>query len=226
MKKIDVRGVIIPNDYQDVYDWLGMDGTSPRKVSQELQGNEDVLININSVGGDVWSGSEIYTMLRAHKGNVEVNITGLAASAATVIAMAGDVIKMSPTSQFMIHNASTKYSGNKNEIKRTLNQLEEADRSILNAYKAKTGASEEDLTTMMDNTTWLSAEKALEMKFIDGIMFEEDKSLQLIASTADLISSEKLNEFKEMMNKETMTAHEDEAVFLLAKTQYDLLNLK
>lgn len=226
MKTIDVRGVIIPNEYQDVYDWLGMDGTSPRKVSQSLTDGEDVLVNINSVGGDVWSGSEIYTMLKSHKGNVEVNITGLAASAASVIAMAGDVVKMSPTAQFMAHTASTHAIGNKNDIKSTLNQLEEADKSILNAYKAKTGLSDEELAKMMDDTTWLSAESALERGFIDEVMFVEDKSLQLTASTVGLIKPDKMQEFKDMMNKEQQTAHEDEAVFLLAKSQFDLLNLK
>lgn len=226
MKTIDVRGVIIPNEYQDVYDWLGMDGTSPRKVSQLLTDGEDVLVNINSVGGDVWSGSEIYTMLKSHKGKVEINITGLAASAASVIAMAGDVVKMSPTAQFMAHNASTHAIGNKNDIKSTLNQLEEADKSILNAYKAKTGLSDEELAKMMDDTTWLSAESALEQGFIDEIMFVEDKSLQLTASTVGLIKPDKMQEFKDMMNKEAETAHKDEAVFLLAKSQFDLLNLK
>lgn len=226
MKTIDVRGVIIPNEYQDVYDWLGMDGTSPRKVSQLLTDGEDVLVNINSVGGDVWSGSEIYTMLKSHKGKVEINITGLAASAASVIAMAGDVVKMSPTAQFMAHNASTHAIGNKNDIKSTLNQLEEADKSILNAYKAKTGLSDEELAKMMDDTTWLSAESALERGFVDEIMFVEDKTLQLTASTVGLIKPDKMQEFKDMMNKEAETAHTDEAVFLLAKSQFDLLNLK
>lgn len=226
MKTIDVKGVIIPNDYQDVYDWLGMDATSPKKVSQELTGNEDVLIKINSVGGDVWSGSEIYTMIKSHKGKVEVNITGLAASAASVIAMSGDVVKMSPTAQLMAHNASTSVVGNKKDVKSTLNQLEEADKSILNAYKDKTGLPEEELAKIMDDTTWLSAYTALEKGFIDEIMFTEDKQMQIVASTTDLISSEKINEFKKIMNIEMETAHEDEAVFLLAKSQFELLKLK
>lgn len=226
MKTIDVRGVIIPNNYQDVYDWLGMDGTSPRKVAQELTENEDVLVNINSVGGDVWSGSEIYTMLKSHKGKVEVNITGLAASAASVIAMSGDVVKMSPTAQLMAHNASTSVVGNKNDVKSTLNQLEEADKSILNAYKNKTGLPDEELAKIMDDTTWLSANTALEKGFIDEIMFAEDKQLQIVASTSGLFSSEKIDEFKKIMNNETETAHEDEAVFLLAKSQFNLLKLK
>lgn len=227
MKVINVSGVIIPNDYQDIYDWIGIEGTSPKKVSSNLLDGQDVLVNINSVGGDVWSGSEIYTMLKAHNGRVEVNITGLAASAASVIAMAGEVVRMSPPAQMMIHNASGNPSGNKHTIKSALQQLEMADEGLLNTYKLKTGLSDDEINEIMDATTWMSANTAKEKGFADEIMFAETTDLQITASFTGLLDKEKINELKSIMNLEKkLTAHENEAGFLLAKSQYDLLKLK
>lgn len=226
-KKIQINGVIIPNDYQEIYDYIGIDGSSPRKISGELTGTEDVIIEINSVGGDVWSGSAIYTMLKNYGAKVEVNIVGLAASAASVIAMAGDVVKMSPTGQMMLHNASGSPSGNKHDIKSALQQLESADEALLNAYKAKTGLPDETIAEIMDKTTWMSASSAKEQGFIDEIMFEEPSNLQMTASFTGLIAKDRIVDLKEMINKEKEeTSHENEEVFLLAKTQLELLKIK
>ena len=106
--KINVKGAIVPNNEKWIYDLLDMDATSPNDIIDALPStNEDVEIIINSGGGEVMSGSEIYTALKSYAGNVNVKVVGVAASAASVIAMAGDTIEMSPTAQMMIHNAST-----------------------------------------------------------------------------------------------------------------------
>lgn len=108
MKVIDVKGEIINSRNQWIYDWLGIEATSPKKISDALReaGGEDVEIHINSPGGDVFAGSEIYTALRAYSGKVKIKIVGIAASAASVIAQAGKS-EISPTGMFMIHNVKT-----------------------------------------------------------------------------------------------------------------------
>lgn len=222
-KKIQIKGVIIPNDYQEIYDWLGMDGTSPRKVASGLKSNQDIVVEINSVGGDVWSGSEIYTLLKSHNAKVEVNIVGLAASAASFIAMAGDTVRMSPTGQMMLHNASTASVGNKHDFKSTLEQLESADEALLNAYKAKTGLSDNVINEIMDKTTWMSAKTAKEKGFVDEIMFEESEGLQMVASFASLIDKDKIEDLGKIMNKEAKeSSRENEEDILLAQAKLDL----
>ena len=111
--KIKVKGTIIPNDLKWIYDWFEMDSTCPNDVSNILDGinGEEVEIEVNSGGGDVYSGSEIYTALKSYAGNKVVKVVGLAASAASIIAMAGDRILISPTAQIMIHNVSSSASG-------------------------------------------------------------------------------------------------------------------
>lgn len=103
MTVIEVKADIVDNDTGKFYDWIGWDAVYPGKVSNLLDGADEVEVNINSNGGDVFAASEIYTLLSQHSGMVTVNIQGLAASAASVIAMAGDVVHISPTAQIMIH---------------------------------------------------------------------------------------------------------------------------
>lgn len=109
MAKINIKGAIVSNDHKDIYDFFGMDATSPNDVLTALDKAKsgDVEIHISSGGGDIWAGSEIYTALKEYEGNVTVKILGLAASAASVIAMAGDKVMMSPTAELMIHNVWT-----------------------------------------------------------------------------------------------------------------------
>ena len=109
MKKLEINGVIVNDNDKSVYEWFEMSATCPKDVKEflaTLDGSEPIQVAINSQGGSVFAGSEIYTLLKSYSGEVEVVVTGLAASIASVIMMAGDKIKMSPTAQVMIHNAS------------------------------------------------------------------------------------------------------------------------
>ena len=171
--KINVKGNIVRNDSKWIYDWLGIEATSPNDIIAALDkaNGEDVEIDINSNGGDIFAGSEIYTALRSYKGSVNINIVGLAASAASVIAMAGNS-KISPTGLFMIHNVSSYASGDHNALEHQASTLRVADQSIANAYKSKTGMSDKELLSLMDKETWLSAEQAVKLKFVDGIMLK------------------------------------------------------
>ena len=162
MTKINVKGAIIPNNDKWVYDFLGMDATSPNDVIDALPSdNEDLEVIINSGGGDVYSGSEIYTTLKAYPGKVNVKVVGVA-SAASVIAMAGDHVEMSPTAQMMIHNAWTVAIGDSNGMSKASEMLSGTNRGIANAYIAKTGLSEETILNLMNEETWLNAQDAVE----------------------------------------------------------------
>ncbi|MCQ6342489.1 Clp protease ClpP [Bacillus cereus] len=185
--KIDVKGPIISNDEAWIYDWFEMDAVSPGKISKELTNanGDDLIVSINSPGGYVHEGSEIYTALKNYPGNVEVQIVGLAASAASVIAMAGDKVRISPTAQIMIHNASMWNGGDHRDMEKAAEMLKTTDRAIVNAYVIKSGKSEEELLHMMAEETWMGPQQALENNFADEIMFMENT----VKMTASSVSS-------------------------------------
>ena len=122
----------------------------------------------------IWTVPLIYTMLRNHPGKVTVKIHGIAASAASVVAMAGDTTLISPVGMLMIHNPSTMAAGEKKDMEQAIAVLEEVKESILNAYVEKTGLSRNRLAKMMDAETWLNANEAMRLGFVDGILFAED----------------------------------------------------
>lgn len=120
----------------------------------------------------MFAGSEIYSMLKMYQGHVTVEIVGIAGSIASVIAMAGDKVRISPTAQIMIHEASTATRGNKAQHLHTINILDKINNSIINAYQLKTKKSRVELSNMMKKETWLTAQQAKAHKFVDEIMFE------------------------------------------------------
>ncbi|MCI2773419.1 head maturation protease, ClpP-related [Staphylococcus petrasii] len=193
MTKIEIRGAIVPNNEKWIYDFLEMDATSPKDIVDALpENNEDIEVIINSGGGDVFSGSEIYTTLKAYPGNVNIKIVGVAASAASVIAMAGTHVEMSPTAQMMIHNASSFAMGDYNEMDKASRMLSGTNRGIANAYISKTGKSEEEILDLMNKETWLNAQDAVEQGFADTKMFEETAP-KLVANAGQMISEDAIN---------------------------------
>jgi ATP-dependent Clp protease protease subunit len=153
--------------------WFG-DEVTPALFLSELNNHPgDVTVWINSPGGDVFAASQIYTMLMDHKGKVTVKIDGLAASAASVIAMAGGEVLMSPSSMMMIHNPMTLAFGWKDEMEKALDVLDEVKASIINAYELKTGLSRNKISRLMDDETWMNARKAKELGFCDALLFSE-----------------------------------------------------
>lgn len=199
MAKIKINGAIVPNDYQDVYDWFGMDATSPRKVSNDIGQvvlGERLDVEINSGGGEVFAGSEIYSTLKNYTGNVNVQIVGLAASAASVIAMAGDSILMAPTAQLMIHNVQSQAAGDYRDMEQSAELLKNLNTSIANAYQLKTGMDQQALLDLMDQGTWMNAQQAKDKGFVDGIMF--DAGGVLTASIQGLLPVTVINKTREM----------------------------
>ena len=156
--------------------WLG-DEITPKQFKSELfSGEGDITVWINSPGGDVFAASQIYNMLMDYKGSVTVKIDGIAASAASVIAMAGGEVLMSPVSMLMIHNPTTIAIGDTEEMEKAIAMLEEVKESIINAYELKSGLSRTRIAHLMDAETWMNANKAVELGFADGILFMENES--------------------------------------------------
>jgi len=150
------------------------DEITPQMFRDELYAEEgDITLWVNSPGGNVFAAAEIYTMLRDYPGNVTVRIASIAASAASVVAMAGNLVQMSPTALIMIHDPSTIAMGNAKDMEKAITTLNEVKESIINAYAAKTGLSRNRISKLMSDETWLNAKKAVELGFADEILFAD-----------------------------------------------------
>ena len=153
------------------------DEVTPAAFRDELESEEgDVTVWINSPGGNVFAAAEIYTMLCDHKGRITVKIDAIAASAASVIAMAGEKVLMSPVSMIMVHDPMTIAMGNARDMEKAISTLNEVKESIINAYVKKTGMSRNRVSKLMENETWMNARKAVELGFADAILFTDDEN--------------------------------------------------
>ena len=161
--------------------WFDDDVTPQMFKDELLAGDGDVVIYLNSPGGDCIAASQIYTMLMDYSGNVIVKIDGIAASAASVIAMAGTEVVMAPTSLMMIHNPMTAAFGSREEMEKAIEMLEEVKESIINAYEIKTGLSRARISHLMDSETWMNAKRAIELGFADAMMNEEKITAEMPA---------------------------------------------
>lgn len=172
MKMIEIAGTIIPNEDQQFYDWFGIEATSPRKVKAALRdaAGDDVTAMVNSGGGDLWAGNEIAYVLSTYAGNVTADITGIAASAATVVCCGADKVRMAPGAQYMIHNVSSWAAGDHNEMDKMSGILQNADKATSNVYRKKTGLSTKELLKLMDEETWMDVDKAIKYGFVDEMI--------------------------------------------------------
>ena len=154
--------------------WFG-DEITPKEFRGELNsGQGKVTVWINSPGGDCFAAAQIYNMLMEYPGTVDVHIDGIAASAASVIAMAGNHVAISPVGMMMIHNPATVSIGDEWEMKKAMDMLSEVKESIINAYELKTGLPRKQLSNMMNAESWMNAKKALELGFADSILYDGD----------------------------------------------------
>lgn len=201
-KRIQMRGPLIPNNSQEAYDYFGMEATSAKTIAEALpEDGSDVVIEVNSNGGLVTVGSDIYTALKNYSGHVTAEVTGMAASACSVAIMGADKVVISPTAQIMIHKALlTSVAGNSDDLESAANALKASDRGIINAYKAKTGLSEDELLELMKNETYMSADEAVEKGFADEIMtFNESEAVASIGN--GLLPQAVIDEFFEVHGK-------------------------
>ena len=164
---LTIDGVIAEESWFD-------DDVTPKLFREQLNaGNGDIVLYVNSPGGDCVAASQIYTMLMEYKGRVTVKIDGIAASAASVIAMAGTEVLMAPTALLMVHNPLTVAIGDTEEMQKAIAMLDEVKESIITSYELKTGMSRAMLAHLMDAETWMNAQKAIELGFADGILARE-----------------------------------------------------
>lgn len=222
--RIEINGTIVASDEKWIYDWFGIEAVSPKEVKCQLKQakeNEPVDVYINSGGGDVFAGSEIYSELRAYPGLVKIHVTGIAASAASVIACAGES-DISPTAMLMIHNVSGSARGDYNVMDKSSETLQQANRAVAAAYVHKTGMAETEVLEMMNKETWFSASDAVERGLIDRIA--ESKNLKLVASVSNVLSQEVIEKIRNTVRNPT----ENESDFLMKnlQTELDLLKVK
>lgn len=217
--RIDIKGTIIPNDYAWIYDYLEWDYTAPKTVQVIIDkaNGEQLDVYIDSGGGDIFAGSAIYSALRSYKGAVKIHVTGLAASAASVIACAGES-DIAPTAMVMVHNVSTETHGDYHDMDKSSETLKKANKAIAAAYVEKTGMSEEEALALMDAETWLPAKEAVEKGLIDKIA--DAQNIRLTASTAGLIPQSVMDKLRNLL------ADNEKAELKLAKAKYEFLNLK
>ena len=186
---LELNGTIAEESWFD-------DDITPRMFKEELlSGSGPVTIWINSPGGDCIAASQIYSMLMDYKGEITVKIDGIAASAASVIAMAGTKVIMAPTALLMIHNPSTTAMGDHRDMQKAIELLDQVKESIINAYEIKTGMSRITLSHLMDAETWMNANKAIELKFADEILEDDKKKSSDVsfAFSADEFATNLLN---------------------------------
>lgn len=224
-RNISIKGVLIPNSYKRYYDFFGEDSCCPadvQKVLDEAQPGDEIEVHINSPGGVIDVGSEIYTLLRSRRDDVVIYITGEACSAASVVAMAA-TCKMSPTALMMVHCVSTNQQGNHGDMERAAETLRTADKALSTAYTAKSGMTEKEALEMMERETWLTAEKALELGLIDEIMFQEpDVDGTMVAGPLFVLpSAEQMERVNLLMQEKEETV--DKAA---ATAAFNLLKLK
>lgn len=194
--QIDIKGCIVSDGEGWIYDYFDIPYTSPKKVNELIgsAGGEPLEIFVNSGGGDIFAGSEIYSAIRAYAGAVNIHVTGIAASAASVIACAGNS-DISPTAMVMVHNVSTTAAGDYRVMDKRSETLKKANETIAAAYVAKTGMKQSEALALMDRETWLSAEDAVKIGLIDKIA--DSRNIQLVASyNSGLLPREVINKMQ------------------------------
>ena len=205
--EINIAGDIIPNDDKWIYDWLEWDCTCPNDVRRAIDENpegETLTVLINSGGGSVMAGQEIYSMLHS-RDDVEIRIQSIAGSAASVIAMANHS-EISPVAMIMVHNVSMLgASGDYHDMKKNAEILQQMDAALAQAYVTKTGRPEDEILEIMDRETWLTANQALEMGFVDAIEGSE------AAFTNDVFGCRLTDDIRQRVMKEKAAADKLEA---------------
>ena len=188
MKEITINGTIVSNDDKMIYDWLDIEAACTKDIIKSLKeaDGDDVTILVNSGGGDVMAGNEIYSALRRYEGNTTAEITGYAASAATIICCGADVVRANPGIQYMIHNVSTWQGGDHKDMESMAEVLRTADKSIANIYHLKTGMDEQSILALMDSGAsnigkWMDAKEAKQYGFVDEIIGDNGSLAQPIS---------------------------------------------
>lgn len=193
--ELRIEGEIVDDDDTWAYEWLGIQHVTPNAFREELAKykGKDLTVWIDSLGGVVWAAAGIYNALMEHQGRVTVKIDGKVLSAATIIAMAGDEVLMSPAAVMMVHNPWVHVAGDADSLRHMAGVLDEIKEAIINAYEIKTGLTRDELERLMDEETWMSARKAVELGFADGLLYTGDKYAQATARAAPVYAFSRLD---------------------------------
>lgn len=226
--ELRIDGDICMDD--DFWAWFFPDSSvTPKGFMAELAQHQgkDLTVWINSYGGDVYAASRIYTALMEHKGNVTVKIDGVAISAASVIAMAGGEILMSPTSILMVHNPWAGLQGEAKDMRHMANVLDEVKETIINAYQLKTGRSRNKISQLMDEETWMGAKKAIAEGFADGQLYSatgvEDLNAMMFSRVAVQNSAaDSMKQFMAEYNKRLAAKEPSEPIKARAEPDQDI----
>lgn len=229
---VNVRGTIVANDDKWIYDWFGYESTSPKDIAEALQkaNGEDVTVIVNSGGGDVFAGNEISYLISQYRGNTTADIVGIAASIATVICCGADRARATAGAQYMIHNVSGGARGDYHTMDKASAILQNANRTISNTYRLKTGMSEKELLKLMDQETWLDAVKAKEYGFIDEIIgdngvLSKPKSLYN-ASFVNIIPDEVKEKIRNSIKNPDSQEMQTDSDFLVQKAKIQILRMR
>lgn len=209
---IEVTGEIVSNDEKWLYDWYELDSFCPNDMKKALDAanGEDVTVRISSPGGLVKEASEIRSMLKAYSGDTRAVVTGVAASAATIIMTGADKVEAYATAVIMIHSAATVFAGNAEEFGKQKEVLEEIDKSIAHAYAEKTGKSLEECLEMMKRETWMAIDKAMEYGLVDGVVEGENVDLAAVATITVGRITNKMKQLATDMAKQKQSATDTE----------------
>jgi ATP-dependent Clp protease protease subunit len=204
MNELIVEGYIVATDDEDFMWWMGMPYVSPRVVRERLAelNGEDLVLKINSYGGDVWAACDMYALLKDYSGRVTAEVTGLAASSATIMMCGCDEVIAWPGSQFMIHNPRGYAEGEQSDMEAAAQQLETGKAGIVAIYTAKTGQPPEALADLMDKETWFSATQAMEIGLIDRIK-DVQGALPLVAANYKVDWEQMRAAYQDHLVKET-----------------------
>lgn len=206
-KVIKINGTIVSDQHKEIYDEWKIENTSPNVVFNQLpsNGKDPIEIHISSGGGDAYAGFLIYSRLKDYKGKKTVKILNIAASAASIIAMVGDEVLISPVGQLMVHNAWTTQTGNQHTMRQVAEQLEELAESLINAYELRTKQPREQIQKWLDEETYFSAHKAVEYGFVDEVMYSESRTQNKVIAACvgmdGLLSASVIDEYLQKKNE-------------------------
>jgi len=215
MKRVEMKGELVDNLWGDIYDWYGIDNVTPKKIRKAFEdaGGEDIVLEVNSPGGDVAVGSEIYYLINSYSGKVTADVVGYAGSAATFAILSADKVRIVPTGLFMIHCASLGSYGNADEKRHDAQLLDTTDAGLADAYVLKSKLDKDFVLDLMKNETWMNAQDAVDYGFADEVITPD----RLVAGFGILSEADR----KEM--KQKWDARNAE---LKARAFFNLLNLK
>lgn len=225
-----MKGTIVSNDDKWIYDWFEIEAVCPRDVDRQLKeaNGDEVIVEVNSGGGDVFAGNEIFYLLNSYLGPVTVDIVGFAGSAATIICCGAKKVRAIPSALYMIHNVSSGAQGDYHAMDHQSKVLQTANKSIANAYRLKTGLSEKELLSLMDKESWMDAIEAKEKGFIDEIIGDQG-SLSTIPSKTlynacftNMLSQDVINKIRNTLKQPT----ENNESVIFMQSQLNLLKLK